>query len=211
MMLLTPLFLTFCAVSVSALGPAPGQFKNLITFGDSYTDVGSPGDNGTAWPVYAADYGNFSLFPFAKSGAVCSLNLTNRPFPSVVQYQIPTFIAEKANGSLPPLDPEESIYTLWIGTNDVGRASIITGDQEPGVTLVDVVECAVSWVSTMYNNGARNFLFQNVSLAFRSGIKYKQSLGSRCFRCKRRSSTRMSRTRIVTGHTRTMQPSGISS
>ena len=151
--------------AVSALGPASNQFKNLITFGDSYTDVGSPGDNATAWPVYAALYGNLTLYPFAKSGAVCSKNLTNRPFPSVKEYQIPTLMEELSNGTLGNLggESEESVYTLWIGTNDVGRAALITGDQVPGVTLVNVVECAVSWVQTMYDSGARNFLFQNVS------------------------------------------------
>ena len=28
--------------ALAALGPAPGQIKNLVTFGDSYTDVVSP-------------------------------------------------------------------------------------------------------------------------------------------------------------------------
>ena len=115
------------------------------------------------WPVFAAQDGNFDLFPFAKSGATCSNNLTDRPFPSVFESQLPAVFAEKANGSLAALKPEDTIYTLWIGTNDVGDNALLTGHGAPGVTLVDVVGCAVNWVEVMYNSGARNFIFQNVS------------------------------------------------
>lgn len=38
-------------VTVQATGVAPGQIKNFVTFGDSYTDIVSVGDGGTAWPV----------------------------------------------------------------------------------------------------------------------------------------------------------------
>ena len=115
------------------------------------------------WPVFAAQDGNFSLFPFAKSGATCSNNLTDRPFPSLFESQLPAYFAEKSNGSLGALRPDETIYTLWIGTNDVGVGELLVGGQAPGVTLVDTVTCAVNWVSTLYKSGARNFIFQNVS------------------------------------------------
>ncbi|KAL5490557.1 hypothetical protein ACEPAI_5390 [Sanghuangporus weigelae] len=130
------------AFAFQVLGPHPYQIENIVVFGDSYSDVESVGDNGTAWPVYAAGYGPFSLYPFAKSGATCSNNLTNRPFPSVMETK--------------------TIYSLWIGTNDVGRSALLTGDQMPGVTLADVIECATSWVKVLYESGARNFLLQNM-------------------------------------------------
>ena len=169
--LLTTLVL---AIFSDALGPAPGQIKNLVTFGDSYTDVVSTGDNGTAWPIYAADYGKFSLFPFARSGATCSNNLTSRPFPSVFESQLPLFFQEKSNGTLNHLtrNEDETIYTLWIGTNDVGAAALLTGDQKSGVTIVDTVSCAINWVSTLYASGARNFLFQNASTFPFNPLKY---------------------------------------
>jgi len=119
------------------------------------------GDGGVSWPIYAARDGNFKLFPFARSGATCSNNLTSVPFPSLFESQLPLYFTEKANGSL-RLDPTTTIYTLWIGTNDVGASTLLTGQHAPGVTLVDVVNCAVNWVSTLYKNGARNFLFQNM-------------------------------------------------
>ncbi|KAH9922175.1 uncharacterized protein B0H18DRAFT_1018378 [Fomitopsis serialis] len=133
-------------------GPYPGQIKNLVTFGDSYSDVYVPGDNGTSWPTYAAMYGNFTLYPFAKSGATCSNYLTYKPFPPVFEYQLPLYFTEKYNGSL-ELDPTSTIYTLWIGTNDVGVNALLTGRQTPGVTL---------WVKVLYTSGARNFVFQNM-------------------------------------------------
>ena len=163
LLLLLHLASNFYTIAVaSALGPRPGQIKNLVTFGDSYTDVGSPADGGTAWPTYAAEYGHFDLFPFAKSGATCSNNLTDRPFPSVVESQLPLYFEGVANGTL-KLDSDETMFTLWIGTNDVGRAALLTGDQIPGVTIVDTVGCAVNWVKVLYERGARNFVFQNVS------------------------------------------------
>lgn len=177
----TSLTLLATLAVAKALGPSPGQIKNLVTFGDSYTDVVSDiilnaafcsvltkdlqvlaGDNGTSWPIYAARDGNFALHPFARSGATCSNNLTFRPFPSVFESQLPTYFAEVQNGSL-RLNPEETVYTLWIGTNDVGVSALLTGGQAPGVTIVDTVSCAVNWIKTLYKSGARNFVFQNVS------------------------------------------------
>ena len=151
-----------CLSVAFALGPQT-RIKNIVTFGDSYTQVEqATGDGGQAWPVYVADYANLSLFPFARAGAVCSNNLTLKPFPPVMESQVPLFLEEKANRTL-HLNQDETVYTLWIGTNDVGVGALLTGDQTKGVTVVDTVGCAVNWVRTLYQNGARNFIFQNVS------------------------------------------------
>lgn len=122
----------------------------------------STGDNGTAWPVFAADDGHFNLFPFARSGATCSNNITPRPFPSVFESQLPLFFTEMKNGSL-RLNPEETLFTLWIGTNDVGVGSLLTGGGVVGATVANTTMCAIDWVKTLYQSGFRNFLFQNVS------------------------------------------------
>jgi phospholipase/lecithinase/hemolysin len=145
--------------SARAVGVAPKQIKNFVTFGDSYTDIVNTGDGGTAWPVYAAGYADLSLFPFAKSGATCSNNLTDRPFPSVFESQLPAYFAEVDNGTL-KLNPEETIYTLWIGTNDVGANALLTGSDN--ASIADVTTCMVNWVKVLYESGARNFIFQNM-------------------------------------------------
>ncbi|KAF7310354.1 Carbohydrate esterase family 16 protein [Mycena chlorophos] len=146
---------------VRALGVGVGQIKHLVTFGDSYTDVVLTGDQGTAWPVYAADYAHVALSPFARAGATCNNNLTFRPFPPVFGSQLPTYFDEVKNGTL-HLPPEETIYTLWLGTNDLGVSALLTGSDAPSVSLVDVMECQMDWVKTLYASGARNFIFQNM-------------------------------------------------
>jgi hypothetical protein len=143
--------------------PFPKPIKNLVTFGDSYTDPVNTGDRGTAWPIYAGSYGNLSVFDFARSGAVCSNLITPRPSPSVMEMQLPTFEAAVKNGSVPKLDPEETLFTLWIGTNDVGVHALLTGQQaNASVSIVDTTRCAIEWVVELYNQGWRNFVYQNV-------------------------------------------------
>lgn len=160
---LSALPLVLLSSTCVATGVRPGQIKNLVTFGDSYTDVVATGDAGVAWPIYAADYGHLKLFPFARSGATCSNNLTFRPFPSLYESQLPLYFTEKQNGTLKAAAASDTIYTLWIGTNDVGVNSLLVGQGVPGTSVVDTTTCAVSWVNTLYESGARNFIFQNVS------------------------------------------------
>ncbi|TFK34673.1 carbohydrate esterase family 16 protein [Crucibulum laeve] len=155
--------LASCALLVlspvaQAAGVRPGQIKNFVTFGDSYTDVMSS-NGGTAWPIYAAGYAHVNLFPFARSGATCSNNITFRPFPPVFESQLPLYVSEKNNGSL-KLGAQETIYSLWIGTNDVGSNALLTGSDK--ASLVNVTECMVNWVTFLYETGARNFIFQNM-------------------------------------------------
>lgn len=150
----------------SALGPRPGQIKNVVTFGDSYTDIVSISDGGTPWPVYLAGYANLNLFSFARSGGTCSNASTPRAFPGVTENEIPDYLAERANGTLKKVndDLEGTVHTLWIGTNDLGVGELLTGQQTPGVTVVDVVNCVANWVTTLYEHGARNFIVQNVCI-----------------------------------------------
>lgn len=159
------------------------QIKNLVTFGDSYTDIVNVGDGGVAWPVYAAGYANLSLFPFAQSGATCSNNLTFRPYPSVFESQLPTYFQEKASLDL---SPQETVYTLWIGTNDLGSNALLTGSDK--ASLVNVTACMVNWVQVLYESGARNFIFQNVSsyhnwLTCTHSMHYDRSSHCKIFRC----------------------------
>ncbi|KAF6752808.1 GDSL lipase/acylhydrolase [Ephemerocybe angulata] len=143
----------------SGVGIRPKQIKNLVTFGDSYTDVGYSSNGGTPWPIYTAGYAGVKLFPYAKAGATCSNELTYRPFPPLFGSQLPKYFEEK--GSL-DLQPEETIYTLWIGTNDVGSNALLTGNPGTKASLVAVTDCMVNWVKVLYESGVRNFIFQNM-------------------------------------------------
>ncbi|KAF8066945.1 GDSL lipase/esterase [Lyophyllum atratum] len=144
---LSLLLATILVSTVSAKGVRPKQIKKLVTFGDSYTDVNFAPDGGVSWPVYAAGYAQVSLFPFAG------------PFLSLFEGQLPLYFEEKRNRTL-KLDPNETIYTLWLGTNDVGANSIVSGNTK--ASIVDVSACLVNWVKVLYESGARNFLFQNM-------------------------------------------------
>ncbi|KAF9450383.1 carbohydrate esterase family 16 protein [Macrolepiota fuliginosa MF-IS2] len=135
------------------------QIKSIVTFGDSYTDTFWITNGGVQWPTYVARYAGITNYPYARSGATCSNNLTYRPFPPLFESQIPTFLGDKKNGTI-NVDPNSTLYTLWLGTNDIGMSSLLTGDND--ASIVDVAGCLVNWVQVMYDNGARNFLFQNI-------------------------------------------------
>ncbi|EIN06960.1 carbohydrate esterase family 16 protein [Punctularia strigosozonata HHB-11173 SS5] len=143
-------------------GPFGPNITGVATFGDSYTATSpSTATGGTAWPTYLADYANITLYSFAVSGAACDDNLTPRTLPDVTHDELGAYFNLTANTSS-PLDPSSTLYTLWIGTNDVGQGELISGQGASGVTVVNTTECAVQWIKTLYDGGARNFLFQNM-------------------------------------------------
>ncbi|TFY73760.1 hypothetical protein EWM64_g10252 [Hericium alpestre] len=175
--------------TAAADGPKKGQIKNLVTFGDSYTDVGGPAgssNNGTQWPVYVADYAHVSLFPFARSGAACSDQLTPKAGPYLMQNELPEYFSATGNGSI-KVKPDETIYTLWIGTNDLGVNAILNNEVKNNATIVDVTKCAVGWVNTLYKSGARNFLYQNIIPLQRTPLYQVDSYLSRYWSAPRNS------------------------
>lgn len=157
------LTLLFIGLQAAITLASKTHIRNLVTFGDSYTDITT--SPLTLWPIYAAEYGNLAMFDFARSGATCSNGLTPRIFPGVLEDEIPAYESDVAHGNL-TLHPSETLYTLWIGTNDVGVGELISGQAVSGVSIVNTSACAVSWVKKLYDTGARNFFFQNVILPF---------------------------------------------
>lgn len=73
------------------------------------------------------------------------------------ESQLPLYFAEVRNRTI-QLNASETLYTLWIGTNDVGVNSLLVGQGGPSATVVNTTRCAVSWIKTLYDSGARNFL-----------------------------------------------------
>jgi hypothetical protein len=131
--------------------------------------------NGTTWGQYLASYARLSLNNFAISGATCNNASTPRFYPDVAHNELGAYynFTQGKAAVLPPffdLHPnrsttfraDETLYSLWIGTNDVGVGELITGQAAPGVSIVNTSQCAVDWISTLYKSGARKFLFQNV-------------------------------------------------
>jgi hypothetical protein len=106
---------------------------------------------------------------------VCSNEITprildsiNAPFPSVLEYQIPAFLADKSYTDPATKKPfldipvSQTVYALWIGTNDLGNGAFITNSQVKGKTLNDYVGCLFGVLEKLYKSGARNFVLMNV-------------------------------------------------
>ena len=81
-----------------------------------------------------------------------------------MEWQIPTYLHGIDNGTL-TLDAQDTMYTIWIGTNDLGVNALLTGSDAPHVSIVSVRQCAVDALKRLYDSGARNFIIQNVRRA----------------------------------------------
>ena len=165
MRLITVPFLLIGAQLASAALPLlPGQIKNLVVFGDSYS-VQNVGGGRIQWVDWLAskDYANLKLYDFAKSGATCSQALTPRTYPAIVEDELPEFLAKQRNGTVPRLTASSTLYAIWIGTNDLGPGCLLTGEQTRGVSVVDTSNCVRNLVKQLYKNGGRNFVVLNVS------------------------------------------------
>ncbi|GAB7352044.1 hypothetical protein MBLNU459_g2554t2 [Dothideomycetes sp. NU459] len=140
-------------------------------------------DGGRVWPQYVKQYTGVDLYNYAVSGAVCSNAITprtwtsiNADFPAVAQYEVPAYLADSAvvepggangssNGTTMFLvqDPATTVYSFWIGTNDLGSYALLTDSQVPGTNIVTYLDCVYDQVQRVYDNGGRYFVLQNVA------------------------------------------------
>ncbi|KAI1655131.1 carbohydrate esterase family 16 protein [Daldinia decipiens] len=169
--------------------------ENLVVFGDSYSDEGRlayfQAHNGTAppagtviptanvtasggytWPHFASQQLGATTYNYAVSGAACSneiiyrhLESINGPFPSVIDYEIPAFLAdaEYASGAgngtfFSNRRPDNTVYALWIGTNDLGVDAFLTDSQQSGTTISNFTDCIWSAFDAVYATGGRRFV-----------------------------------------------------
>lgn len=118
-----------------------------------------------------------TLYDYAVSGAVCDNTITPRYFsgikadyPALRQYEIPAFLADrgtKRNGtSTPYFSPARSanntVYTIWDGTNDIGVGAFFTDSQVPGYSLTDYHNCIFDQYDSIYAAGGRYFVHMNL-------------------------------------------------
>lgn len=130
-------------------------------------------DGGRPWPQYVAQYAGANIYNYAVSGAVCSNDVTPRtfitkPFPAVEQYEIPAYIADSKyvdeNGTkFMDNPPDETVYSIFIGTNDLGNYAFISDSQVAGTTIVNYTDCVFGAIQSVYDNGGRYFVLQNVA------------------------------------------------
>ncbi|KAF2152059.1 carbohydrate esterase family 16 protein [Myriangium duriaei CBS 260.36] len=132
-------------------------------------------DGGRPWPQYVYQYAGIKPHNYAVSGAVCSNNITPRflasihgDFPDVEGYEIPAFLADKAytdpstGKPFLTVPPQNTVYSMFIGTNDLGVDALLTDSQVPGTNITSYIDCVFSQLSRLYQTGARYFVIQNV-------------------------------------------------
>ncbi|KAI5778142.1 GDSL lipase/acylhydrolase family protein [Geopyxis carbonaria] len=186
---LLPLALSLASSTSAAAAGWGGRTKNLITFGDSYTDesrlsyffehkgeappagwVGpfsaKTASGGLSWARYAANSTKTTLYNYAVSGAVCSNELTprylagiNGNFPDVLDYELGAFTQD-----ITPLkiNIKDSIVSIWIGTNDLGGDALIS-HSTPATKITDFTRCVFQVLKGAYDLGARRFVLQNIA------------------------------------------------
>ena len=89
----------------------------------------------------------------------------------MVDYEIPAFIADKTalrNGTgeayfATGLTPSNAVYTMWIGTNDLGVNAFLTNSQISGTVLSNYTDCIFGAFDSLYANGGRYFVLFNLA------------------------------------------------
>lgn len=177
-------------VAGSKCAPEP-EFKYLVTFGDSYSDDGrldyyfahngsgpppgvmqpQSGSNAGgryAWTQDVANYTGATNYDYAVDGATCSNEIISRylagihePFPSVMDDEMPSFLSDLKTPLYAGSTPENTVYALWIGTNDIGWQGFLSDSQRPGTNLTTFIECVWSVFDSIYEAGGRRFVILN--------------------------------------------------
>lgn len=90
-------------------------------------------------------------------------------FPAVLEYEVPAFLADRnttRNGTdqtyfSTALSASNAVYSLWIGTNDLGVGLFLTDAQIHGYVLSDYTECIFRVFDQLYASGGRFFVLFN--------------------------------------------------
>ncbi|KAE8359143.1 glycoside hydrolase superfamily [Aspergillus caelatus] len=135
----------------------------------------SSASGGYIWGHYVATATNATRHNYAVSGGACSNKITprtmsglNMPYPSVLEYEIPAFLADsqyvdsQGNRFL-DIPADETVYAIWIGTNDLGNYAFLTDSQVQGKVISDYVECVYESLDRIYASGGRYFVLMNLA------------------------------------------------
>ncbi|KAG9231626.1 GDSL lipase/esterase, partial [Amylocarpus encephaloides] len=132
---------------------------------------------GITWARYVSLSSGAMLYNYAVSGAVCSNEIIYRylagikqAFPDVV-YEVNAFVADadfvnattNSNTLYTNRRAHNTVYSMWIGTNDLGADAFLTDSSLNGTTIPDYVDCIFSRFDTLYKNGARYFVLMNTA------------------------------------------------
>lgn len=142
---------------------------------------------GYTWNRLVANVTGTDLFNYAVSGAVISNELTPRVesahafnFPAVLDYEVPAFLADVAfvnestgtNTLYKNRSPNNTVYAIWIGTNDIGIHCFFDASQIGSVsytgqrnvnTIRNYTEAHFQVFDILYGTGGRKFVLMNVA------------------------------------------------
>jgi hypothetical protein len=129
----------------------------------------STASGGYAWGRIIAQKTGARYFDYAVSGGTCSNKIVERdfppiraPFPSVLEYGIPAYKADTAFEALyGNRKADNTVYALWIGTNDLGAGAFLTDSNAPGTSLTSFVDCVWEVFDNLYATGGRRFVLLN--------------------------------------------------
>jgi hypothetical protein len=135
----------------------------------------STAGGGITWDRWVSIYTGAKLYDYAVSGAVCSNDIINRfladifgPFPDVV-YEVNAFVADvnyinattHTNTLYTDRRSDNTVYAMWIGTNDLGGGAFLSDSSLHGTVIPDYVDCIYDRFDDIYKEGARYFVLIN--------------------------------------------------
>jgi phospholipase/lecithinase/hemolysin len=137
--------------------------------GTMHTESTTTASGGLSWAQFAARGAGATLMDYAVSGAVCSNQIVSRyfsyigrTFPAILDDEIPSFTADVAYKSLyPSRTSDNTVYAVWIGTNDLGFDAFLSDSETPGKTISDFVGCVFQVFDSIYKTGGRRFVLLN--------------------------------------------------
>lgn len=122
---------------------------------------------GRVWPQYVEQYVGAKSYDYAVSGAVCDNSYQPSNRNGILQQQIPTFLSNKAyvnattGKKILNIPQSETVYAVWIGTNDLGASVFLTEEQPKGLPITAYTDCVFSQLDRLYESGARKFVVMN--------------------------------------------------
>jgi hypothetical protein len=135
----------------------------------------STAGGGITWDRWVSIYTGAKLYDYAVSGAVCSNDIIFRyladiygPFPDVV-YEVNAFVADvnyinattHTNTLYTDRRSDNTVYAMWIGTNDLGAGAFLTDSSLHETVIPDYVDCIYDRFDGIYKEGARYFVLIN--------------------------------------------------
>lgn len=113
-------------------------------------------------------YSGVNVYDYTRSESVCDSTFSPSSRRGVKQDQIPSFLADNeyvnSTGQGVLDNPSaETVYAIWIGTNDLGNAVFLTDSQPKGMPVNNYTDCVFEQLDRLYAIGARRFVVLNIA------------------------------------------------